>query len=321
MRISHRLIASLGFSRATPQKPRCFTETTSLSPDEPIPGKKKTLARSNAATISMSALENINSIPFRYPREKKLLPLDDTRHKPSSRIELKYLSLQPAFNATTTTLLLVTPSHKPVTAGYRSFAQAPSIFRAIVTHSLVGYRLPWPPSCCLYQPTPFMGSHERKVRHLNPRQFCLPKMAHLEHTFMSTFENRLRSFRPQRPLIIRFTGYNHAPLLQLSWGKLRREPATRRLSPLYPSLSIDLHVRTDTDFHQSFLWLRPFTIFRVANYTLYRSDKTGPWCAAPKSGSHVNRLTGFSPPLDSRINYTPRSVFQDGSERWELALR
>lgn len=25
------------------------------------------------------------------------------------------------------------------------------------------------------------------------------------------------------------------------------------LSPLYPSLSIDLHVRTDTDFHQSFL--------------------------------------------------------------------
>uniref|UniRef100_A0A1I7WKS2 Uncharacterized protein n=1 Tax=Heterorhabditis bacteriophora TaxID=37862 RepID=A0A1I7WKS2_HETBA len=36
------------------------------------------------ATISMSALENINSIPFRYPREKKLLPLDDTRHKPVS---------------------------------------------------------------------------------------------------------------------------------------------------------------------------------------------------------------------------------------------
>ena len=29
------------------------------------------------------------------------------------------------------------------------------------------------------------------------------------------------------------------------------------LSPLYPSLSIDLHVRTDTDFHQSFLWLHP----------------------------------------------------------------
>uniref|UniRef100_A0A1I7WDH8 Uncharacterized protein n=1 Tax=Heterorhabditis bacteriophora TaxID=37862 RepID=A0A1I7WDH8_HETBA len=30
---------------------------------------------------------------------------------------------------------------------------------------------------------------------------------------------------PPSPLIIRFTGYNHAPLLQLSWGKLRREPS------------------------------------------------------------------------------------------------
>ena len=28
------------------------------------------------------------------------------------------------------------------------------------------------------------------------------------------------------------------------------------LSPLYPSLTIDLHVRTATDLHQSFLWLR-----------------------------------------------------------------
>ncbi len=29
------------------------------------------------------------------------------------------------------------------------------------------------------------------------------------------------------------------------------------LSPLYPSLTIDLHVRIATDLHQSFLWLRP----------------------------------------------------------------
>uniref|UniRef100_A0A1I7WDN6 Uncharacterized protein n=1 Tax=Heterorhabditis bacteriophora TaxID=37862 RepID=A0A1I7WDN6_HETBA len=50
-------------------------------------------------------LYNINSIPFRYPREKKLLPLDDTSilgstdpHSTtvhSSRIELKYLLLPP----------------------------------------------------------------------------------------------------------------------------------------------------------------------------------------------------------------------------------
>uniref|UniRef100_A0A9J8BYL7 Uncharacterized protein n=1 Tax=Cyprinus carpio carpio TaxID=630221 RepID=A0A9J8BYL7_CYPCA len=29
---------------------------------------------------------------------------------------------------------------------------------------LSGFRLPWPPSCCLYQPTPFLGSDERRHR-------------------------------------------------------------------------------------------------------------------------------------------------------------
>uniref|UniRef100_A0A914MSV4 Uncharacterized protein n=1 Tax=Meloidogyne incognita TaxID=6306 RepID=A0A914MSV4_MELIC len=32
---------------------------------------------------------------------------------------------------------------------------------------LSGFRLPWPPSCCLYQPTPFMGSNERALWHRN----------------------------------------------------------------------------------------------------------------------------------------------------------
>ncbi|ELU05018.1 hypothetical protein CAPTEDRAFT_105863, partial [Capitella teleta] len=32
-----------------------------------------------------------------------------------------------------------------------------------------GCRLPWPPSCCLYPPTPFLGSAVRpRVGHLNP---------------------------------------------------------------------------------------------------------------------------------------------------------
>ena len=29
------------------------------------------------------------------------------------------------------------------------------------------------------------------------------------------------------------------------------------LSPLYPNLTIDLHVRTAASLHQSFLWLHP----------------------------------------------------------------
>uniref|UniRef100_A0A1I7WKT8 Ig-like domain-containing protein n=1 Tax=Heterorhabditis bacteriophora TaxID=37862 RepID=A0A1I7WKT8_HETBA len=160
----------------------------------------------------------------------------------------------------------------------------------------------------------------RKVRHLNPafapvlltKNGPLGAHVHVNKTETS-YPLKVEIVSPPSPLIIRFTGYNHAPLLQLSWGKLRREPATRRLSPLYPSLSIDLHVRTDTDFHQSFLCSPSFGSQTIRSTAQTRQ---GQWCAAPKSGSHVNRLTGFSPPLDSRINYTPRSVFQDGSERW-----
>src|SRR5580700_7564263 len=32
---------------------------------------------------------------------------------------------------------------------------------------LSGFRLPWPPSCCLDELTPFVGSDERIFRHLN----------------------------------------------------------------------------------------------------------------------------------------------------------
>ncbi|EIM19060.1 hypothetical protein WALSEDRAFT_4042, partial [Wallemia mellicola CBS 633.66] len=33
---------------------------------------------------------------------------------------------------------------------------------------LSGFRLPWPPSCCLDELTPFVVSDERIFRHLNP---------------------------------------------------------------------------------------------------------------------------------------------------------
>jgi hypothetical protein len=33
---------------------------------------------------------------------------------------------------------------------------------------LSGFRLPWPPSCCLDEPTPFVVSDERIFRHFNP---------------------------------------------------------------------------------------------------------------------------------------------------------
>ncbi|KAF1981639.1 hypothetical protein K402DRAFT_339395, partial [Aulographum hederae CBS 113979] len=76
---------------------------------------------------------------------------------------------------------------------------------------LSGFRLPWPPSCCLDEPTPFVVSDERIFRHLNlafgssriassayqkwPTRndtFKCPRLlTHLK------FENRLRLFQPQ----------------------------------------------------------------------------------------------------------------------------
>ena len=51
---------------------------------------------------------------------------------------------------------------------------------------LSGCRLPWPPSCCLNESTPFVGSSEHAFWHLNPcvwfiphRHSCLPGLAHL----------------------------------------------------------------------------------------------------------------------------------------------
>ena len=82
---------------------------------------------------------------------------------------------------------------------------------------LSGFRLPWPPSCCLDQPTPFLGSDERRFGHLNPA-FGSSRIASSAYQKWPTgspairgpasteqagrlthlkFENRLRSFRPQ----------------------------------------------------------------------------------------------------------------------------
>ena len=42
------------------------------------------------------------------------------------------------------------------------------LIRQVSCYTLLGgFRLPWPPSCCLNEPTPFMGSHERIVWRFN----------------------------------------------------------------------------------------------------------------------------------------------------------
>ncbi|KAF1986919.1 hypothetical protein K402DRAFT_331527, partial [Aulographum hederae CBS 113979] len=76
---------------------------------------------------------------------------------------------------------------------------------------LSGFRLPWPPSCCLDEPTPFVVSDERIFRHLN-LAFGSSRIASSAYQKWPTshdvfecprlltylkFENRLRLFQPQ----------------------------------------------------------------------------------------------------------------------------
>ena len=73
------------------------------------------------------------------------------------------------------------------------------------------------------------------------------------------------------------------------------------LSPLYPSSTINLHVRIATDLHQSFPWLRPtqaqFTIFRVPACIL----KLKPFTQRIMVGRQCKNLTSVQENL--YINY------------------
>ncbi|EJU02319.1 hypothetical protein DACRYDRAFT_51577, partial [Dacryopinax primogenitus] len=76
---------------------------------------------------------------------------------------------------------------------------------------LSGFRLPWPPSCCLDELTPFVVSDERVFRHLNlaigssriassAYQKWPTRSSHSKVRGLLTylkFENRLRLFQPQ----------------------------------------------------------------------------------------------------------------------------
>ena len=75
----------------------------------------------------------------------------------------------------------------------------------------------------------------------------------------SKFDNRPRGIRPPSPLIIRFTRRHPvcACYPEGNFGGNQLLGGSISLSPLYPTLTIDLHVRTAASLHQSFLCLRP----------------------------------------------------------------
>ncbi|KAA8892628.1 hypothetical protein FN846DRAFT_901529 [Sphaerosporella brunnea] len=99
---------------------------------------------------------------------------------------------------------------------------------------LSGFQLPWPPSCCLDELTPFVVSDERAFRHLN----------------LAFGSSRIAS-----------SAYQKWPTSNVhsngNFGRNQLLDGSISLSPLYPNLTIDLHVRTAASLHQSFLWLHP----------------------------------------------------------------
>ncbi|KZP18230.1 hypothetical protein FIBSPDRAFT_911728 [Athelia psychrophila] len=89
-------------------------------------------------------------------------------------------------------------------------------FSGLVHSAGDGFRLPWPPSCCLDELTPFVVSDEREFRHLNltfgssriassayqkwptrnSQSPSGPTKRRLVLTYLK-FENRLRLIQPQ----------------------------------------------------------------------------------------------------------------------------
>lgn len=89
------------------------------------------------------------------------------------------------------------------------------------------------------------------------------------------FENELRSFQshssqsfalPDETILVNYS----YPQGNFDWNQLLDSSIS--LSPLYSTLTIDLHVRIATGLHQAFTWLHPdqaqFTIFRVLTDSL-----------------------------------------------------
>jgi hypothetical protein len=144
---------------------------------------------------------------------------------------------------------------------------------------LSGFRLPWPPSCCQDEPTPFVVSDERGFRRLNlafgssriassayqkwptrskafDGQTSIKKDCHL--TYLK-FESRLRALRPQG---LQSFALPHKTAVYFcypegNFGRNQLLDGSISLSPLCSDSTIDLHVRIATSLHQSFLWLHP----------------------------------------------------------------
>lgn len=150
---------------------------------------------------------------------------------------------------------------------------------------LSGFRLPWPPSCCLNESTPFLASLTLALRHLNspfgsshiassayqiwptcdllysPRAQCSNKDHSARKSTTSKFENKSRILNPRTAELSSATSNHSLYLIQLSkshsnpegkFGGNQLLDGSISLSPLYPNLTSDLHVNTASSLHQDF---------------------------------------------------------------------
>jgi len=153
---------------------------------------------------------------------------------------------------------------------------------------LGGCRLPWPPSCCLDESTPFLASacahgvlgSLTTLRLVHPpspflltrsgplescsvlRGTCVPLAQHsakIDAPSLAPVPSlRISRAAEWRPEPSNHSLYQMQPFPRLSnpegnFGRNQLQDGSVSLSPLYPGLTNDLHVSNATNFHQSFL--------------------------------------------------------------------
>jgi len=154
-----------------------------------------------------------------------------------------------------------------------------------------GFGLPWPPSGCQNQATPFLGSMSEYVRRFNytfgsshiasPAYQKRPAWRLRIHTAKFKFKQFYCNKPIQSLIVCRGISSPVTSIhsLYLTWllynisypeGNFERNQlpdSSMNLSSLLSCLKSDLHVSISTNLHQNFFWLHPsqqkFTIFRV----------------------------------------------------------
>lgn len=212
------------------------------------------------------------------------------------------------------------------------------------------WRLPCPRPSCLNWYTPFVGSRLTVSVALYPcdwsiphRQSCLPREAHYGFMILDESSLKQQSFRTHlkfensqrlnitpNALIIRSTTCNSYFLTALSWGKLRKKPATKWFDKYFapiPKFNQRFARQHDVGPPPQFLEASPDSgiahHLSGTNSTNFAETLQKNQSPAGNAGSfypalypiHFHCALFGLPPTYSSYCKTPWSVFQDGMKR------